>query len=88
LDFIDGEHNLMNSLDQVLQAALALSEEDRVQLVDTLIATLEPEDAGPLNETWLAEIQRRSRQLADGSVQPIPWEEVKERARRRSSPHG
>jgi len=77
----------MSSLDQILQAALTLPEEDRVQLVDTLIATLEPEDAAPLDDAWIAEIQRRSREYDSGTVTAIPWEEVKERARQRLRRH-
>jgi putative addiction module component (TIGR02574 family) len=78
----------MNSLDQVLQAALTLPEEDRVQLVDTLIATLEPEDAAPLDDAWLAEIQRRSREYDEGRALPIAWQEAKERARQRARQNG
>lgn len=75
---------MSESFANVYQAALALPETDRVQLVDALIATLEPEDAAPLDDAWLAEIERRSREFDEGKVQPIPWQAVKERARRRA----
>lgn len=73
------------SFNNVFQAALALPETDRVQLVDALIATFEPDAAAPLDDAWLAEIERRSREFDEGKVQPIPWEVVKERARRRTN---
>jgi putative addiction module component (TIGR02574 family) len=73
------------SFNNVFQAALALPETDRVQLVDALIETLEPDDAAPLDDAWLAEIERRSREFDEGKVQAIPWEVVKERARRRAN---
>ena len=77
-----------SSLSHVLEAAKSLPESERVELIDALIATLEPEDAAPLDDAWLAEIDRRSREFDAGLVQPIPWEEVKERARRRVHANG
>ncbi len=78
----------MNStLEQVRQAALALPEEERVQLVDALIATLKPENAAPLDDAWLAEVERRSEEFDAGGVTTFSWEEVKDRARQRCRPH-
>ena len=77
-----------SSLSQVLEAAKSLPVPERVELIDALIATLEPEDAAPLDDAWLAEIDRRSREFDAGLVQTIPWEEVKERARRRVHANG
>lgn len=76
------------SYDDALQAALALPDTDRAQLVEDLIHTLSPEDAAPLDDAWLAEIDRRSRDFDAGLVQAVPWAEVKERARRRREGHG
>lgn len=73
------------SFNNAFHAALALPETDRVQLVDALIESLEPDDAAPLDDAWLAEIERRSREFDEGKVQPIPWEVVKERARQRAN---
>jgi putative addiction module component (TIGR02574 family) len=76
------------SVDDILQQALALPESERAQLVDAIIATLSPEDAAPLDDTWLAEINRRSDEFDAGGVQPITWAEVKERARQRAKRNG
>ena len=76
------------SVDDILQQALALPDSERVQLVDALIATFAPEDAAPLDDTWLAEINRRSDEFDAGGVQPIAWDEVKERARQRAQRNG
>jgi putative addiction module component (TIGR02574 family) len=76
------------SYDDVLNAALGLPEGDRVQLIDALITTVSPEDAAPLDDAWLAEIERRSQEFDAGLVQAIPWEEVKQRARLRVKPDG
>ena len=79
---------MSTSFDQVLKAALSLPDTERAHLIDTLLDTLEPEDAAPLEDAWLAEIARRSREFDEGLVHPIPWEEVKERARLRIRPNG
>src|SRR5947208_551843 len=61
------EHRSMSAeFETILQAAIALPVPDRVQLVDALISTLEPEDAAPLDDAWLAEIDRRSREIDAG----------------------
>ena len=43
----------MNSnMDQVLSAALALPNCDRVELVEAILASLQPEDRPPFDESW------------------------------------
>lgn len=79
---------MVASLERVLEAALALTESERAELVTTLISTLSPEDAAPLEDAWLAEINRRSEEFDAGGVQTLSWAEVKDRARRRLASHG
>ncbi len=74
-------------LDRVVEAALALPESERAELVETLISTFAPEDAAPLDDAWLTEINRRSDEFDAGGVQTLSWAEVKERARQRRAPH-
>jgi putative addiction module component (TIGR02574 family) len=76
------------TFDEVLQSARSLPNSERANLIDELIETLEPEDAAPIEDAWISEIARRSRELDDGLVQPIPWEEVKRLARQRIWPNG
>jgi putative addiction module component (TIGR02574 family) len=72
----------MNSnMDQVLTAALALPNGDRVELVEAILASLQPEDRPPFDESWRPVIERRSQELQSGRVVGIPWSDVKERAR-------
>lgn len=71
----------------ILDAAISLTEEERVKLVDALIATLEPEDAAPLDDSLLAEIDRRSAEIDAGSATLLTWEEVKKNARFRAQSH-
>lgn len=71
-----------DQLDQLLQAALALPDEDQLRLLTALGAAVEEKGLRPFDDSWLAEVQRRSAELDAGAVRPIPWAEVKERARR------
>jgi putative addiction module component (TIGR02574 family) len=68
--------------EKLLDAALALPEEDRLQFVEALIVSLQPSNRPPFDESWREIIKRRSAELRSGAVVAVPWEEVKRRARR------
>ena len=68
---------------EIVNAAIKLAESDRLQIVEELLASLEPAAEDDVDVAWAAEIQRRSREIKEGTVQPIPWEEVKSHARKR-----
>lgn len=70
--------------ENLLNTALTLADEDRVELVEALIASLQPEDRPPFDESWRAVIQRRSAELRSGQVTPVPWDEVKRQAREKA----
>ncbi len=74
--------------DEILKAALALSPEDRLRLIDELSEPDGEEGTLPFDPAWLDEIQRRSAEFDTGGVTPIPWEKVKQRARQEESPGG
>jgi putative addiction module component (TIGR02574 family) len=73
-----------DSTEQVLNAALSLPDEERLELVEALIASLQPQDRPPLDESWREVIRRRSAELQSGAVTPVPWSEVKRRAREKA----
>lgn len=63
--------------DKLLEDAIRLSEADRIRLAERLLATLDGEpDEGAAN-AWAEEIERRTRGIEQGLVQPLPWSEVK-----------
>jgi putative addiction module component (TIGR02574 family) len=72
---------MSQGVQELLQAALALSDEEQLQLVAALVAAVDERGLRPFDDSWLEEIRRRSAEFDAGSVQPIPWAEVKERAR-------
>ena len=74
-------------LKKLVDSALTLPENDRVQLIDALIDSVSPEGPPLLDETWLSEIERRSAEVDTGLVRPVPWEDVKKRLLRKTPRH-
>ena len=72
---------MSTTAEQLLNAALTLPEGDRVQLVEALIVSLQPDDRPPFDDSWREVIQRRSAELRSGQVSPIPWAQAKRQGR-------
>ena len=76
---------MSRDLERLLDQARRLPAEDRLRLVETLLSVgdggAEPETA----EAWAAEIARRTRDVDAGLVSPVPWSEVREGMKRRTS---
>jgi putative addiction module component (TIGR02574 family) len=58
-------------------AALALSEAERARLVEQLLESLAPKEAGLSDHELFVELERRRAEVEQGSVKPIPWSEVR-----------
>jgi putative addiction module component (TIGR02574 family) len=78
----------MMTYEEVLRTARSLDEPERARLVEELLDSLSPGEAAPLDDAWLAEIDRRSDELDAGTVATIPWEDVRQRARERAKLNG
>lgn len=63
------------------QEALQLPAEERAALAQKLLLSLDDLPTAEHAELWLAEADRRTRQLDRGEVQPIPAGEVRRKAR-------
>ena len=75
---------MSSATEDVLTAALALPDGDRLELVEALIASLQPTDQPPFDDSWREAIRRRSAELRSGAATPIPWPEVKRQAREKA----
>jgi putative addiction module component (TIGR02574 family) len=66
------------SLAEIEDNALKLSEEDRARLAVRLLASLEEEAESPeaIESLWLAEAERRFEELRQGVVQGVPARDV------------
>jgi putative addiction module component (TIGR02574 family) len=64
---------------EVLEKALSLEEEDRAAVAGALIESLETGSDPDAEQAWDTVIKRRIEELEAGSVQAVPWSEVRER---------
>ncbi|PKM22134.1 MAG: addiction module antitoxin RelB [Gammaproteobacteria bacterium HGW-Gammaproteobacteria-14] len=69
------------NLQKIEDEALHLPKEERAQLVQRLVLSLESPSDQELRSDWLLEAQRRAEELDGGSVQSVPGEEVMRKAR-------
>ncbi len=63
----------------LLDAALALSEEERLALASELIASVEGTHDPDWDSAWLEELERRERAVRAGESPGSDWAEVRER---------
>jgi len=81
------------STEELLAQVLRLPRSERARVTNELLSSLEePEEV--VSQAWAAELERRSQEVAEDSVQVVDWEEAKRdllaelkvrRAARRSS---
>jgi len=67
---------------RLFEEALRLPESDRLHLAECLLATFDGDPDPDAADAWEEEIARRSRDIEEGLVEPIPWSEVKGAARK------
>jgi putative addiction module component (TIGR02574 family) len=67
----------------LLEQALELPDEDRLQLAEALLSSVGPPDAPPFDPEWFTEAKRRAARIDAGEGKLSSWSEVRERARRR-----
>ena len=68
---------------KLFREAFDLPESDRATLAGLLIESLEPAPDPDVEEAWAVVAERRWREIESGSVQTIPWEEVRSKLYRR-----
>jgi putative addiction module component (TIGR02574 family) len=65
------------NLKEVFHEAAQLPERDRATLAGLLIETLDPVSEPDVEAAWSEEIRRRVAEIDAGTVELIPWEEVR-----------
>lgn len=65
----------------IVEQALKLSPNERAEVAEQLIASLDEAPDTGVEQAWQEEVQRRLRQIERGEVKTIPWEEVQRRLR-------
>jgi len=74
----------MSKTEKLFKEARSLSEADRIRLAERILATLDGEPDGDAAQAWAQEMERRSRDIEQGLVEPVPWSEVKKTAARKA----
>ena len=74
---------MLDCFDDILNAALSLSPEERTILADHLLASVDAPDQKTIDEAWAEEAERRCRELDEGRVEAIDGELVMQRLRAR-----
>jgi putative addiction module component (TIGR02574 family) len=74
---------MAKSAREVFEAAMRLDPEERATLMRLLIENLDAESEEGVEDAWRVEIERRMAELDSGSVQTVPWEELRARLYRR-----
>ncbi len=69
--------------EQILQTALALPPDDRVEIAESLLQSLDDETAVEIEAAWADEIKRRIESIDKGEARMIPAEEVMREMRKR-----
>ncbi len=68
---------------QLFEQAMKLDPEERATLMRLLIESVDAEAEDGVEDAWRVEIERRMAELDSGTVQTIPWEELRARLYRR-----
>ena len=74
---------MARSARDLFDEAMRLDPEERATLLRLLIEALDAETDDGVEDAWRVEIDRRLAELDSGSVETIPWEEVRARLDRR-----
>ena len=67
------------SAQELFEEAMRLDPEERTALMRLLIESLDGEADEGVEDDWQVEIERRMAELDCGSVQAVPWEELRAR---------
>jgi putative addiction module component (TIGR02574 family) len=68
----------------ILSAAMELTDAERVDLADLLFCSVSPEYQAEVDQSWAEEIDRRVKEIDDGTAELVPWEQVRDRLLKRA----
>lgn len=74
----------MSTLEEILSAAQSLPPGERSDLILALWDTLVPEEWPRPSDEWIVECELRSIEVDAGRMSVSPWEEARERIRRKA----
>jgi putative addiction module component (TIGR02574 family) len=70
----------MATKEEILSDVLQLPPEERAEVAHKLLLSLEEESESPGAEAeWSQELERRAREVLDGTVKTVSWEQIEAR---------
>lgn len=70
---------MTSKVEVLLNEALTLSENERVEMAEALLESLEPAMDVDVDEAWREEVAKRIAALDAGEVHAVPWNEVRDK---------
>ena len=67
--------------EEIEKAALNLPLDQRSELIQNLLLSIEQDSEDEILEEWIREAKTRAEQLNNGSILPVSTEEVREKAK-------
>lgn len=64
-------------LKELIREAVELGESDRATLAGVMLESLDPRPTPEVKAAWSREIERRVREIDEGTVELLDWEEVR-----------
>jgi putative addiction module component (TIGR02574 family) len=75
---------MISTFDDIIRAALALPPGSRAMLAEHLLKSLDPEDQSAIDTAWAEVAEQRIQEMQQGTVMPIPADQVFQRLKNRS----
>ena len=72
---------MRSAVEELVQRALELGEEERAEVASRVLDSLEQREAAE-EAAWAAELERRAEELESGAVEGVSWQELQERLMR------
>ena len=64
-------------LKELIREAVELPEADRATLAGVMLESLEPRPTPEVRAAWSREIERRVREIDEGTVELLDWQEIR-----------
>jgi putative addiction module component (TIGR02574 family) len=68
---------MARDLKELMREAAQLPESDRATLAGAMLESLDPKPTAAVKQAWSKEIERRVREVDEGTVELVDWEEVR-----------
>lgn len=75
----------MSTYEEIINAAMSLPPSARAMLAEHLLDSLTGDEQKRIDALWAEEIERRIKEVDEGTVTPIPGDQVMDRLRSRRS---